>query len=141
MPCCINCGAENDEGMMFCFNCGNNINSAKNKSSAIESIFVESSTKNTTKHYSKSSVSTGKASSKPYLQQKEKTEYATAALILGIISLFFSMLYLSPIAIILGIIGRKRAPSVKSRATAGMIMGIIGFVILIAILILTICFR
>lgn len=137
MPYCINCGAENDEGMMFCFRCGNNINSAKNKSNEIESIFVESTTKNTGKHCSKSSASTVKANSQPYLQQKEKTEYATAALILGIISLFSFMLYLSPIAIIFGIIGRKYAPSVKNRAIAGMIMGILGLVILIAILILT----
>jgi hypothetical protein len=64
----------------------------------------------------------------------EKTGYATAALVLGILSLFG--LYLSPAALILGIIGRKRAPSVKWRATVGMVIGIIGTVVLTALIIL-----
>ena len=50
--------------------------------------------------------------------------YGIASLILAIIGIFFLGIILGPIAIILGVMGRKRDDS-KGLATAGLIIGII----------------
>lgn len=61
--------------------------------------------------------------------------YGIVSLILAIIGIFFAGIILGPIAIILGVMGRKRDDS-KGLATAGLIIGIIATVLAIIGLIL-----
>lgn len=60
--------------------------------------------------------------------------YGIVSLILAIIGIFFAGIILGPIAIILGVMGRKRDDS-KGLATAGLIIGIIATILAIIILI------
>jgi len=60
--------------------------------------------------------------------------YGIVSLILAIVGIFFAGIILGPIAIILGVMGRKRDDS-KGLATAGLIIGIIVTVLAIIILI------
>jgi len=60
--------------------------------------------------------------------------YGIASLILAIIGIFVGGIILGPIAIILGIMGRKRDDS-KGLATAGLIIGIIVTILAIIFLI------
>ena len=143
MAYCANCGTKNDEGMMFCFNCGSNITDPQPKAEAVGGSppatqnFAPPPVKVANQQYAPPPAGGVNANYQAYPQMgAEKTGYATAALVLGILSLFCSRIYLSPVAMILGMIGRKRAPSVKGRATAGMVMGIVGTVILIAIIVI-----
>ena len=142
MAYCANCGTKNDEGMMFCSNCGSNVADPQPSKQVVqETTTATPATQNFTPPPNNSGnqlyTPPPTGGTYPTYPQTtgEKTGYATAALVLGILSLFCSMIYLSPVAMILGIIGRKRAPSVKGRATAGMVMGIIGTVIIVAIIV------
>lgn len=61
--------------------------------------------------------------------------YGIVSLILAIIGLFILGIILGPIAIILGVIGRKKDDS-PGLATAGLIIGIIVFVLSVILLII-----
>lgn len=61
--------------------------------------------------------------------------FGIASLILGIIGIFFAQIILGPLAIIFGIIGRKKDDS-KGSATAWLIIGIIGTILAILFIIL-----
>lgn len=70
---------------------------------------------------------------------EEKKGLSVAAMILGIISLvFFCVWYLSIpcaiIAIVLGVLGRKKGG--KGMATAGIVLGIIAIILVVLILVL-----
>jgi hypothetical protein len=65
--------------------------------------------------------------------------YGILSLIFAIIGIFFFGIILGPIAIILGVIGRKKDDS-KGLATAGLIIGIIVTILAIIGLILGILF-
>jgi len=65
--------------------------------------------------------------------------YGILSLIFAIIGIFFFGIILGPIAIILGVIGRKKDDS-KGLATAGLIIGIIATILAIIGLILGILF-
>lgn len=57
--------------------------------------------------------------------------FAIAALVIGIISLLFNPLFIGSIlAIVFGVIGRKRATQ-RGMATAGIVLGVVSAVILI----------
>ena len=64
----------------------------------------------------------------------DKSGIATASLVLGIVSLFFCMWFVSPVALILGIIGRKQTQTKKGYATAGIVMGLIGTVLMLLVI-------
>ena len=69
------------------------------------------------------------------LEDKSAKNMGIASLVLGIVSLFCCGLPCSVVGLILGIISRKRQPENNGKATAGIILSIIGMVLSIVIII------
>lgn len=118
MKYCSKCGAQNEEGVNFCSKCGNSLTGDSNEQS---SILTES--QNNVQN--ETSIIPNENS------QKKKEGFATASLIIGIISLVLSFVFnililpLAIIGLVLGIVNKVK----KGKKIAGIILNIIAIVI------------
>lgn len=127
---CSNCNNEIEDGVEVCPNCGFNLE--ENQNSKEKPV-----TEVNQGEYKEAEIVTEKTNN-----QTEDKGFSIASLVLGISSFVciamntFLALLCSILAIIFGVIGRKKGA--KGMGTAGMILGIIGTVIIVLIIILAI---
>lgn len=130
---CANCGTKNDDGMMFCFNCGCNI---ENPESQLQTNKVDAANSSFSGMYyqpqnKEISVNNQNGQYITNVNDQKSSKYANISLILGVLGSGFTLVFLSPFALILGIIARKRNTKFRTRATVGMVLGIEGTLVLL----------
>lgn len=143
---CPNCGAEIEDGLKICSNCG--VELGTENQAQVQNQNINNETDSQAKepqvlevNYQNNEESRAYTENiKKMSNQQEDKGLSITALVLGIASFVciavntFLALLCSILAIVFGAIGRKKGA--KGLGTAGMILGIIGTVVIVLIIIL-----